>query len=332
MQSQEWVSPSGRLAAYTYQGPSATLPYAHLPERTMNLRQFDLNLLVALDVLLAERSVTKAGERLHLSQPAMSGILSRLRHSFGDELLVRNGRNLEPTALADDIAGHVHECVQQIQVLLNTKRPFVPATEQMSFRIGASDYVALLMGPLIQRLIELAPGISVRFVALSPTSFDKVSAGELDFAIVPFEPDQGLPSLSLFEDSWTCAVWSRHPTVDHSLSLDDFLALPHLAFSFYGEHFSLAEGHLAQLGYHSKVVASTETFATAPFMLRGTSLVTIVPKRLGERLLHAADIKLVDMPLNAPPFLERLVWNARFTASPAHTWMREQIADVAKML
>jgi LysR family transcriptional regulator, nod-box dependent transcriptional activator len=298
----------------------------------MNLRQFDLNLLVALDVLLAERNVTKAGERLHLSQPAMSGILSRLRHSFGDELLVRVGRNLEPTAFAADLAGPVHECVQQIQVLLNTRRPFVPQTEQLSFRIGASDYVALLMGPLIQRLLELAPGISVRFVALSPTTADKVAAGELDFAIIPFEPEQDLPAISLFEDSWTCAVWSKHPTVGHSMSLDEFLALPHLAFSFYGEQFTLAEDYLAQLGYHSKVVASTETFGTAPFLLRGTSLATIVPKRLGERFQSAADIKLIDLPFDAPPFLERLVWNPRFTASPAHAWMRAQIAEVAKTL
>jgi LysR family nod box-dependent transcriptional activator len=298
----------------------------------VNLRQFDLNLLVALDVLLAERNVTKAGERLHLSQPAMSGILSRLRHSFGDELLVRVGRNLEPTAFAEDLADPVRECVQQIQVLLNTRRSFVPETDTLSFSIAASDYVVLLMGPLIQRLLKLAPGISVRFTALRPTSLDDVFAGEVDFAIVPFEPDHDLPSISLFEDAWTCAVCSRHPAVDHGLSLDEFLALPHLTFNFYGEHFSLADDYLAHLGYYSRMVASTETFATALFLLRGTSLVTIVPKRLGERLQNAADITLVNLPFDAPPFLERLVWNLRFTASPAHAWMRAQIAEVAKTL
>jgi LysR family transcriptional regulator, nod-box dependent transcriptional activator len=298
----------------------------------MDLRQFDLNLLVALDALLAERSVTKAGERLHLSQPAMSGILSRLRHSFGDELLVRVGRNLEPTAFAGDLAAPLHECVQEIRVLLNSKRSFVPKTEQMSFRIGASDYVALVMGGLIQRLLELAPGITIRFVALAPTTVDKVAAGELDFAIVPFEPEHELPSISLFEDCWTCAVWSKHPTVQHSMTLDEFLALPHLSFSFYGEHLTLADDYLHELGYHSKIVASTETFSTTPFLLRGTTLATIVPKRLGERLQGAADIKLISLPFNAPPFLERLVWNPRFTASPAHAWMRAQIAEVAKTL
>jgi DNA-binding transcriptional LysR family regulator len=119
-------------------------------------------------------------------------------------------------------------------------------------------------------------------------------------------------------------------TVDDSLSFDQFVALPHLAFSFYGEHFTLAGDYLHGPGYHSKIVASTETFGTAPFLLRGTALATIVPKRLGQHFQSVADIKLIDLPFNAPPFLERLVWNPRFTASPAHAWMRKQIAEVAK--
>src|SRR5262245_14686002 len=151
----------------------------------MNLRQFDLNLLVALDVLLTERNVTRAGERLYLSQPAMSGILSRLRHLFNDELLVRVGRNLEPTAFAAQLAQPVHECVQRIEDLLNTQRPFVPETESRSFLIAASDYVVLLLlGPLVKRLTERAPNISVRFVSLTPAVGDRLAMGEIDFSIL----------------------------------------------------------------------------------------------------------------------------------------------------
>jgi DNA-binding transcriptional LysR family regulator len=102
----------------------------------MNLRRFDLNLLVALDVLLTERNVTRAGERLFLSQPAMSGILARLRHAFEDELLVRVGRNLELTARAEELAGPVHACVQQIEDLLNLQRPFAADTAQWAARRG----------------------------------------------------------------------------------------------------------------------------------------------------------------------------------------------------
>jgi DNA-binding transcriptional LysR family regulator len=300
----------------------------------MNLRQFDLNLLVALDALLTERNVTRAGERLYLSQPAMSGILSRLRHVFNDELLVRVGRHLEPTAFAAQLAKPVRECVQQIEDLLSTQRMFTPETEARTFVIAASDYVVLLLlGPLVKRLTVLAPNIGVRFVALESTVVDRLAMGEIDFCIVPTELEPGFPSVPLFEDSWICAVWSGHPTVGDRLSVEEFLALPHLTFNISDpEHTSLADEHLARGGYERKIVASTDSFATAPFLLRETSLVTMVQRRLGARLERSADIKLLEPPFDIPPMCERLVWNPRFSASPAHAWMREQIVEAAKTL
>ena len=300
----------------------------------MNLRQFDLNLLVALDALLTERNVTRAGERLFLSQPAMSGILSRLRHLFGDELLVRVGRHLEPTPFAAELAGPVRECVRQIEDLLNSRRPFAPASEQRLFRIAASDYVvSLMLRPLVTRLTERAPGIAIRFVSLDLTVGDGVANGNIDFAVLPTELEPTLPSLPLFEDSWVCVVSSKHPTVGDRLTIEEFLTLPHLAFSLAGPgHGSVAENHLAQMGYERKVVASTESLATAPFLVQGTPLVTLVPKRLAERLQQAADIKLIEPPFALPPLLEKLVWSPRFTDSAAHVWIRTEVAELAKRL
>jgi len=300
----------------------------------MNLRQFDLNLLVALDVLLTERNVTRAGERLFLSQPAMSGILARLRHSFHDELLVRVGRNLELTALAVDLAGPVHACVQQIEDLLNLRRLFAPETEPWSFRIAASDYVVfLLLGPLLKTLTEIAPNILVRFLALEPTVGDRLAAGELDFAVLPTEVEPDLPSVPLFEDSWICAVWQGHPHSKARFTLEEFLALPHLSFRFAGpDHGSVAENYLVEMGCERRIVASTESFATAPFLLRETPLVTLIPRRLGERLRLAADIRLIEMPFEVPPLREKLIWSPRYTASAAHIWLRTQLSQVAASL
>jgi len=300
----------------------------------MNLRQFDLNLLVALDVLLTERNVTRAGERLFLSQPAMSGILARLRHAFHDELLVRVGRNLELTALAAELATPVHECVQQVEDLLNLRTPFTPATALWSFRIAASDYVVFVMlGALLKTLTELAPNMSVRFFALEPTAGDRLSAGDVDFAILPAEFEANLPSVPLFEDSWVCAVWSGHPHTKDRFTVDELLALPHLSFRLAGpDNGSIAETFLAQAGYERRIVASTESFATAPFLLRETPLVTLVPRRLGERLQRAAEIRLVELPIEVPPLREKLIWSPRFTASAAHAWLRERLVEVAKAL
>jgi DNA-binding transcriptional LysR family regulator len=300
----------------------------------MNLRQFDLNLLVALDVLLTERNVTRAGERLFLSQPAMSGILARLRHAFHDELLVRVGRNLELTALAAELAAPVHACVQQVEDLLNLRQPFMPETAQWSFRIAASDYVVfLLLGQLLKSLTTLAPDVSVRFFSLEPVAGDRLAAGELDFAVLPVEFEPSLPSVPLFEDSWICAVWSGHPHTSARFTLDEFLALPHLTFRLAGQdHGSVAESYFAEIGCERRIVASTETFATAPFLLRDTPLVTLVPRRLGERLQRAADIRLVELPLEVPPLREKLIWSPRFTASAAHAWLRERLVEVAQTL
>jgi LysR family nod box-dependent transcriptional activator len=300
----------------------------------MNLRQFDLNLLVALDVLLTERNVTRAGERLFLSQPAVSGILARLRHAFQDELLVRVGRNLELTAFAADLAGPVHECVRQIEDLLNIRRPFEPESARWSFRIAASDYVVfLLLGSLLKSLAERAPNISVRFFALDPSAADRLAAGELDFVVLPMEIEPNLPSLPLFEDSWVCAVWTGHPHTALQFTMDEFLAIPHLSFRLAGpDHVSIAESYLTQLGFELKIVASTESFATAPFLLRETPFATLVPRRLGERLKQAADIRLVELPLDIPPLREKLIWSPRYTASPAHAWFRGRIAEVAQAL
>lgn len=300
----------------------------------MNLRQFDLNLLVALDALLKERNVTRAAERLYLSQPAMSGILARLRQAFGDELLVRVGRNLEMTAFAEGIAGRVHDCVRELEDLLEAGRPFTPETERHTFRIGASDYtVLLLFGPLISRLTMSAPNIALHFVRLDLSTGGRIAAGEIDFGIWPTEFEPGLPAVPLFQDTWVCAAWSGHPSIGDRLTMEDFLQQPHMAFNISDPgHASLADEYLARHGHERRIVASTESFTAAPFLLSGTSLLTMVPRRLGERMAHYADIRLLELPFEVPPLREQLNWNPRYTSSPAHVFMRELLAEVAAAL
>jgi DNA-binding transcriptional LysR family regulator len=160
-----------------------------------------------------------------------------------------------------------------------------------------------------------------------------LSAGDVDFAILPAEFEANLPSVPLFEDSWVCAVWSGHPHKKDRFTVDELLAFPHLSFRLAGpDNGSIAETFLAQAGYERRIVASTESFATAPFLLRETPLVTLVPRRLGERLQRAADIRLVELPIEVPPLREKLIWSPRFTASAAHAWLRAQLVEVAKAL
>lgn len=300
----------------------------------MNLRQFDLNLLVALDVLLQERNVTRAAERLFVSQPAMSGILSRLRLAFGDELLVRVGRSLEPTEFALGIANRVHECVLELENLLEDSRPFDHTSERRAYRIGASDYSALLLfGPIMQRLLKVAPKMSLNFLRLDLTAGERLNTGEIDFAVFPAEIEPGLPSTPLFVDTWVCAAWAEHPSLGEQLTIEEFLEHPHMSFNISDPgHVSVADEFLARSGHERRIVASTESFTAAPFLLSGTPLLTILPRRLGERMQNAAEVRLFELPFDVPPLQEKLVWNPRFTTSPGHTWMREQIVELAQAL
>jgi LysR family transcriptional regulator, nod-box dependent transcriptional activator len=300
----------------------------------MNLRQFDLNLLLALDVLLKERNVTRAAKRLFMSQPAMSGMLARLRQAFDDELLVRVGRNLELTEFAAGIAGRVHQCVLELEELVDSKPSFSPATETRSFSIAASDYVVLLLfGPLMQRLTEAAPHISLHFVRLEVGAGERIAAGEIDFVILPAEFELPLPSIPLFEDGWVCAVWAGHSSIGDRLTIEEYLKHPHVSFNVSNPgHLSMADEYLSRHGHIQRIAASTGSFAAAPFLLRGTRLLATVPRRLGERMQEAADLRLLELPFEVPPLREQLAWNPRFTSNPAHAWMRSQIAEAAKSL
>jgi LysR family nod box-dependent transcriptional activator len=296
----------------------------------MNIRLFDLNLLVALDALLTERNVTHAGQRLGLSQPAMSGILGRLRHVFNDELLVRVGRRYDLTSLAEELVGPVRECVQEVQNVINVRQTFDPATEERSFRISASDYVCFLLLPaLLKKLAIIGPRISCHFTGLDPQVGERLASGQLDFAILPAGLENTMPSEALFSDQWTCAVWSGHPSVGDTLTEEQFFRLGHLSYNMSNpagtDTGTVADPHLSQ---RRRIVASTESFALAPFMLRGTELITLVHRRIAEQVRHAADIRLLDPPVELPPVDEVIVWNPRFSVDPAYLWMRRLIKEI----
>jgi LysR family nod box-dependent transcriptional activator len=300
----------------------------------MNLSQFDLNLLVSLDALLIERNVTRAGQRVGLSQPAMSGTLSRLRDLFKDELLVRVGRQLELTPLAQELAPQLRRQLQGVEDLLNARRSFVPATEARTFTIAASDYVVfLLLQPLVARLAEQAPNIQLRFIRLDQASTDRLAEDAIDFVIMPSYLEPHFPSEPLFSDRWVCVVWSGNPRIGKSLTEAQYLALPHLAWSMPGDGTgSAADVHLSQLGVQRRIAAWTESFILSPFLVRGTEMATLVHARVARALEQEAQARIVNPPYDLPAIEETLFWNPRRTADPPHVWMRGQVLEAARTI
>lgn len=300
----------------------------------MNLVQFDLNLLVALDALLRERNVTRAGQRIGLSQPAMSGTLARLRELFRDDLLVRVGRNLELTPLAQELGKPLRECIERIENMIEHRRAFTPAREERIFTIAASDYAAfLLLPPLLERLTTEAPGIRVKFTRLDGRSLELLGEDRVDFVIMPSEIETNFPGELLFIDRWVCAAWSKHPDLGKRLSKEEFGAMPHLGFELpERDGHSVADYHLSGLQVHRNIPATTESFLVAPFLLRGTRLITVAHQRLAERVKAAADIRIFDPPYPMPDIHESIYWNPRHSSAAPHKWLRALFMDAARAL
>jgi DNA-binding transcriptional LysR family regulator len=300
----------------------------------LSIPLFNLNLLVALDALLSERNVTRAGQRVGLSQPAMSGTLARLREHFNDDLLVRVGRQLELTPLALELIEPVRHAVRQIETIVEHRHGFDAKVEKRSFTIAASDYATfLLLPPLLERLSKEAPNICLKFVKIDLRSEELIKSDTVDFLILPSELGLNLPGQVLFTDRWVCAVWSKHPTVGDTISKEQYQALPHLAFGMVPpSSMSVADGYLEQTGVKSAPVATTESFLLLPFAIRGTNLVTIMHERLAEQVREAADIRLLEPPFTLPEVHESVYWNPRHGSNPSHIWLRSMIVEIARTL
>ncbi len=295
----------------------------------MNLAQLDLNLLVALRALLTERNVTRAGALVARSQPAMSASLARLRELFGDELLVRSGREYQLTPRAEQLADQVDEVLSQVERMVSEQSDFDPRRDARRFTVSTSDYAALLLlEPLLEDLESLAPGVSFEFVPIGAESISALQSGAVDLALAPVEPGPQLESEIIFRDHWVCAFAANHPTIrGDRISTRQYGLLPHISVSFGSDTHSNADVEAERLGLHRRIVAAAPSFLVLPFLLRGTSLLALMPRRLGERFRKAAGLKLCKPPFPLPELKERMIWNPKLTSDPAHRWLRNALRD-----
>ncbi|GAA2326697.1 LysR family transcriptional regulator [Streptomyces kunmingensis] len=304
----------------------------------MNLRNIDLNLLVALDALLTERNVSRAGRRLGLSQPAASSALARLRKLFQDPLLVRRGREFTLTTEAERLAQPVREILSLVERTIANRPEFDPRTDTRMFRISASDYATLiLLSPFMQYAAAEAPGVTIHVIPRSSDPRQLLRTGEADLVIEPREllGDTSFPSQGLFSDRWLCAVDAAHPAAPQGrLSLEAYLQLPHCVYSIGPDReLDFADQHLARLGTQRRIELTVESFLLVPFLIRGTTLASLVLERAARQLAAAATgIQLLPAPLPLPDIHETMHWHPGHDTDPAHLWLREQLLACAQNL
>lgn len=303
-----------------------------------NLSSFDLNLLRVLDALLIEHSTVKAGARLGLSQPAVSGALNRLRLSLGDKLFFRSGQKLEATEFALSLKEPLQDILSGVEALIRTQDAFNPATAEHSFRISGSDFFAeMLMPALAEHLTAHAPLLRVHLVDLVPDDrVGTLASHDVDFALLPETPlpdwAEGHP---VFSSSFSVIARKAHPrTTEHGLApgdvmpLDLFCDLGHVLFSTEGNPKGLGDDALARIGRERNVAMTLPVFSGVYRAVAGSDLIALLPSALAQRVANSANLDVFAPPIPVDPARLFLIWRRRFSDSPPHQWLRERITEL----
>lgn len=299
----------------------------------MRHHRLDLNLLPALRALLTEQNVTRAGEVLHVTQPAMSRMLSRLREFFDDPLIVPVGRRMALTPLAEGLRGKVDSLLLHLDATLSTQPAFDPSQSRRHYTVMASDYVAtVLMLDVVQAVSRIAPTVSIELLPLGPWGAAALSAGEIDFVIQPAmfcSPDH--LTETLFEDTYHGVVDRENPAVGEAISLEHYMALGHVTYRHRG--WPLFESYLAKGSEQpAEPLVSVNTFGLMAPMVIGTPRIATMHSRMATRLARILPVRLVRLDFDTPRLAEALQWHPYRDADPGNLWLRELIKDVARQL
>jgi DNA-binding transcriptional LysR family regulator len=294
----------------------------------MHFHKLDLNLLVALDTLLEERSVSRAAARQHLSQSAMSSALSRLREYFGDELLVSVGRRMEPTALGLSLAPQVRNILQQVRVTIETRPTFHSATAQRRFRIMTSDFlVEVLLADVVRQLATTAPGIQLEILPSGEASVSLFQRGEVDLIIAP-EGNllEEHPRVLLFEETFSCVVWAGNTSVSDPLTIEQYLAMSHVVVQFGPNQLSLLEqwfNEQAQKsrGMERRIDIIAPTFGVVPHLIVGTQRVATMHSRHARLYQQLMPLRVIEPPQGLPTMREMVQWHRHLDSDPATRWL-----------
>jgi DNA-binding transcriptional LysR family regulator len=294
----------------------------------MRFRGLDLNLLVALEALLSTRSVSRAAERLNLSQPAMSAALGRLRDYFRDDILVVQGKRMHPTAFAESLHARLLETLGEIDGLISTSTLFDPAVSERSFRIAASDYIiAAVLAPVVARLASAAPRIRVDFVVPDEGSQQQLDEGKLDLVVTPENfLARDHPADLLFEERLVVAGWAENPIFDRPISEQDYFAHGHIAVAFGAQRVpSFGDRHVELRGETRRVELIANSFTVLPWLLRGTLRLAVMHERLARSVADHFPIKFADLPFEMPVMREMVQYHRARAGDDGLSWLRQQI-------
>ena len=303
----------------------------------MRFNRFDLNLLLALEALLHEKSVTRAAERLFISQPAMSAALSKLREYFGDELLVRVGRDLELTPRGRSLLEPTRQALANFQSVLCPREIFDPLVERRTFTvISPGDVTAWVLQPLMRKLEVVAPGIRIKVERPSIEGLARLAQGNVDLVLTLDGPDSlPLPNLpesicmsKVLDVRYVGIITALHPQVGPELTRELYLRLPHAVAHTFRNYSLVEETAQKVFGAHLDVRAFTESVLEIPYLVQQTSMIGVIPHPLARVYKDVPRFRILELPEGAMPNSRLdMLWHRSFQPDASHAFVRDIILN-----
>ena len=302
------------------------------------LRNFDLNLLLAFKLLVEERSVSRAAEKLFISQPAMSHVLLKLRRHLDDPILVKTSSGMVPTPRAQALLEPVTDLLRGAERIIRTPEEFSPASSQRRFVIATSDYVECTLLPKLTESINArTPNIEIHVrQPINKLLETAIEEGDIDL-IIGFSAIFDIPShicqQKLFNDKIVCILSQEHSNIiGNEISLEQFISSRHMVISRRETGTGLIDDYLVKRGVARKISLIVPNFLSAPWILANTDLILSLPARIAEKFVHLVPLKILPIPIDLPPYDLLMLWHPRQEKEPDHRWLRREILEIcAKM-
>ena len=298
----------------------------------MRFKGLDLNLLVALDTLLELRSISRSAEKLHMSQPAMSAALRRLREHLQDPVLVASGKKMVPTPYALWVRPLLTDVLTRIDKMVAASSVFDPATTERRFRVGTSDYLStVVFTRLIPMLEQTAPHIGFDIIQPADGMVALLEQGEIDLLVTPSEHvSDHHPSELLFEERHVVVGWSGNPLFGRGLTEDVFFAAGHIAVEI-GRltRTSFAEAHLKSMGRERRIEIIVSAFSLVPEMLVNSYRLAVMHERLARHFAALLPLTIAEIPFQFPTMREMLQFHRSREADPGLRWFIERVREAA---
>ncbi|MCB1647141.1 MAG: LysR family transcriptional regulator [Pseudomonadales bacterium] len=301
----------------------------------MKLSDIDLNLFVVFDAIYTEGNLTRAGEIIGITQPAVSNSLSRLRNLFDDPLFVRTAEGMVPTPVAQNIVGSVRQALGLIRSSVQESEAFDPTVSDKRFRVSMTDLSQSIVLPyLFGQIKKEAPNISIDCYHVRRRDMNiELASGNLDLAVdIPLTPDQQIRQAPLFSHPHVCVVRENHSTIRNELDLDSYLSLNHIHISSRRGGLGHVDLALGKMGRRRQITLRTQHYLATPELVSKTDLALTVPRVFAEFLGSRLPVKYLELPFEVPNLETYLYWHESTDKDQANRWMRELILSLPAKL